>query len=423
MITATLRRARRIVRAVRSARRFKFAAYMAAAGAGLPRAGLTRARLSIAVALGAMTLLAHAVVAQDAGNTTPANSHWYLGTYSHDILVWDEESEEVIDRIKMRNFIPRGLSLNHARDRLYVADATAKHYEVVDLATHEVVDEFTLSRGDVSVRISSFAPSPDDRRAVLFVKRYTKLRDRYSVQGPFILEYDLMTKEVTDTIPFPDGQEREGVGFQYSPDGETLYFFTNDIIAVDADTYEEVDRWRISRPLEPGLGRASFGTGSRTYDEPGVATGIYRMTDPAQNRRLMGIARVRLSEKEVDFFTVGESSSLRGFALAPDGESAFSLLSEIGRYEFWEFDLEERRLARRMPFAGRPRMGIRVSADGTRVFIHVAGNTIDVYDRETLDYLRTITLDEDMTGTVVLPVSGPHVVRSTSTPNQRKASR
>ena len=158
------------------------------------------------------TLFVHAVSAQNTGDATPANSHWYLGTYSHDILVWDEESEEVIDRIKMRNFIPRGLSLNHARDRLYVADATAKHYEVVDLATHEVVDEFTLSRGNVSVRISSFAPSPDDRRAVLFVKRYTKLRDRYSVEGPFILEYDLTTKEVTDTIPFPDGQEREGRG-------------------------------------------------------------------------------------------------------------------------------------------------------------------------------------------------------------------
>jgi len=344
------------------------------------------------------------------GSDSP-NAHWYLGTYSHDILVWDEASEEVIDRITMKNFIPRGLQLNHGRDLLYVADATAQHYEIVDIETHEVMDGFTLSQGNVAVRISGFAPSPDDRQAVLFVKRYTKLRDRYVVEGPFILEYDLMNREVTDTIPFPDGKERENVGFQYSPDGRTLYFFANDIIAVDAESYEEVDRWRISRPLEPGLGRASFGTGSGTYDEPGVATGIYRVTDPVHNRRLMGIARVRLSEKNVDFFTVGESSSLRGFALAPDGRSAFSLLSEIGRYEFWEFDLEERGLARRVPFAGRPRMGLRVSSDGQRVFIFVAGNTIDIYDRETLEYRRTVTFDEDMTGTVVLPVAGPHAFR------------
>jgi DNA-binding beta-propeller fold protein YncE len=207
-------------------------------------------------------------------------------------------------------------------------------------------------------------------------------------------------------VDFPDGKETENVGFQYSPDGKTLYFFTDDIIAVNADTYEEVERWEISKPLEPGLGRASFGVGPGTYDRPGVATSLYRMTDPAQNRRLMGVAQVRLSEKKVDFFTVGDAQPLRGFALAPDGDFAYSLLSEVGRYEFWEFDLKNRKLARRHEVAGRPRMGIRASADGKKLYIFVAGNTIDVYDRATFQLLRTVTFDEDMTSTVVIAGGG-----------------
>jgi DNA-binding beta-propeller fold protein YncE len=121
------------------------------------------------------------------------------------------------------------------------------------------------------------------------------------------------------------------------------------------------------------------------------------MRDPVNNRSLIGIARARLSEKEIDFFTVGPSEPLRGFALAPNGEKAYALYQTIGEYEFWEFDLVAQTLARRVPFAGRARMGLDVSADGTKLYVHVAGNTIDVYDAETYALLRTVEFDEDMT--------------------------
>lgn len=336
-----------------------------------------------------------------------ANARWYIATYSNHLLVWDEASEEVIDRIEVRNFIPTRIVVNENKDRLYVMEARAERIEIVDLEQNRVIDEFTLSEGNVTVRINGFAPHPSDERAVLFVKRYTKHSDRYEIEGPFILEYDLTTKTVSDTIPWPDGKERDrGVTFRYSPDGETLYFFTDDIIAVDAETFEEVDRWQISQALEPGLGRPSFGTAPGTYEQDGVVTSLFRMTDPAQNRRMMGVARVRLSEKEVDFYTLGTNEPVGNFTVAPGGEKAYALFSEIGRYEFWEFDLTNRRVAKRVPFPGRPRMGLQVSADGQKLYIHVAGNTIDVYDSSTFEFLRTVSFDEDMTGVAVIPQGG-----------------
>ena len=48
-------------------------------------------------------------------------------------------------------------------------------------------------------------------------------------------------------------------------------------------------------------------------------------------------------------------------------------------------------------------MGLQVSADGERLYVHVAGNTIDVYDAATFELLRTVTFNEDMTGVDVLP--------------------
>jgi hypothetical protein len=333
-----------------------------------------------------------------------ATATWYIGTYTNDILVWDEASEQVVDRITLANPIPRAITPNETLDRLYVRDASGQQMEVVDVRTRRVVDSFTLSQANVSVRIDNFVPHPGDDRAVVVVKRYTRERDRYEVEGPFVLEYDLRQKQVTDTLEWPDGRARDrGGSFRYSPDGETLYFFGDDVIALDADTYEEVDRWELSEPLEPGLGRPSFGFNPGTYDPPGVATSLLRLTDPAQNRDMLGVARVRLSEKEVDFFTLGESAPIRGFAVAPGGTRAYGLYSDIGSYEFWEFDLEAQRVTRRQPFAGRPRMGLQAGADGESLYIHVAGNTIDVYDIDTFELARTVEFDDDMTSVVVIP--------------------
>ena len=329
--------------------------------------------------------------------TKAQNATWYISTYTDEMLVWDEDSETVIDRIEMNRIIPNGVQLNESKTHLYVGDGSAEYIQVVDIAAREVVDEYSLSEGDTTFRIGAFAPHPSEPKAIVFGRRHTKMVDRYSVEGPFILEYDLSKKVVTDTVPWPDGEERDRVSFRYSPDGATLYFFTNDIIAVDSETYEEIDRWEISNPLEPGLGRPTFSTASQTYDEPGLATNLMRMRDPVHNRTLMGIASVRLSEKEVDFYTVGPSEPVSAFAMAPDGKKAYALYTTIEAYEFWEFDLVNEVVTRRVPFPGRPRMGLEVSADGTKLYIHVAGNTIDIYDAETFSLMRTVEFDEDMT--------------------------
>jgi hypothetical protein len=52
-------------------------------------------------------------------------------------------------------------------------------------------------------------------------------------------------------------------------------------------------------------------------------------------------------------------------------------------------------------------MGILPSADGTKIFIHVAGNTIDIYDTTTFQRLRTVEFDADMTLGNVVVVPGP----------------
>lgn len=326
----------------------------------------------------------------------------YMGSYARSILVIDEASLEVRSEIPLESGIPIGMGLNASRDRFYVMDATREQIEVVDIGALASVDRFTLSEGDKKVRIWGSAVDPNDEYIVFLVKTYEKLIDRYEIGPPTLLRYDLQTHAVTDTIPWPEDEERDFMRMIFAPDGESVYFFSNELIVLETDGFTEVDRWDLNQSVDEGLDQFSFGFPNTIYEEPGHYTGLFRTTDPVQNRRLMGIARVNLDARDVEFYTIGPSEGV-SFALAPDRRLAFGLRQQIGDYELWTFDLDARRVAGRTTFPGRPRMNLNVSTNGELLYIANAGNTIDVYEASSFQHLRTVQYDADMTSMVLLP--------------------
>ncbi len=337
-----------------------------------------------------------------AAQTSGGDGTIYMTTYDNAVYVIDEATLEVSGTIPTQSGIPVGLLLSHDRSRLYVVDATSQHVETIDVEAGRSIDTFTLSSGRTQVRIGGLQVDPENRYAVFVTRAYTKGRDRFEIGPSLILRYDLAQKQVTDTIPWPDDEERSNVRMMFSPDGDLLYLFTDGIVALETEGFTEVDRWDLSDSLEPGLGRFGFGFPTSLHEEPGIHTGLFRVTDPVQNRRLMGVARVDMASRDVDFYTLGPSEPV-GFTLAPDGSTAYGLYQTIGRYEFWTFDLEGRRVADRQPFEGRPRMGLLSSTNGEYLYVLNAGNTIDVYRADTYEYVRTASFDADMISYVLVP--------------------
>ncbi|MCI0436060.1 MAG: hypothetical protein L0271_20825 [Gemmatimonadetes bacterium] len=348
-----------------------------------------------------LLLLAGPVAAQSGGNGTIL-----IGTYARNILVVDEATLAVRDTIPVSIGIPIGFGLSGDRKRIYVNDATFENVEIIDLETRQSAGRFTLSDGNRKVRMFGLNVDPKERFAVLLVKTYEKKIDRFEIGPPTLLRYDLETKAVTDTFPWPKGEEREGARIIFSPDGGLLYFFTSDdVLIYETAGMKQVDRWDLGQALEEGMGRFNFGFPDDLYEEPGFYTGMFRVTDPVQNRTLMGVARVNLVAKSVDFYTLGPTQPV-GFSIAPDGRRAYGLRQQVGNYEFWVFDLENRRVQGRTPFAGRPRMQLTPSSNGRYLYVHGAGSTIDVYDAQTFRPVRTVALDADMTEWLLLPPPG-----------------
>jgi DNA-binding beta-propeller fold protein YncE len=351
-----------------------------------------------------LALLSAAASSAAAQNQSGGNGKILLGTYAKSIFVVDEATMAVTDTIPIEEGIPIAFVVTPDRSRLYAIDATFEHVTIVDLVKGETAGHFTLSEGNRKVRIYGLNVDPKERFAIFLVKTYTKQIDRFVVDAPKLLRYDLQTRTVTDTIPWPDGQERERARILFSPDGGLIYFFsTDDILVLDAGTMKQVDRFQLAHALEEGMGRFNFGFPEDIYEEPGFYTGLFRVTDPVQNRTLMGVARVNLAEKSVDFYTFGPSQPIGSFGLSPDRRKAYALRQQVGNYELWTFDLENRRVGRREQFAGRPRMALTPSTNGRYLYIHGAGSTIDFYDAETFEHVRTVDFGADMTEFVLLP--------------------
>lgn len=334
------------------------------------------------------------------------NGTLYLGGFPSRIFVIDEATASVVDEIAVPHGSPRSLVVSADRSRFYFIDPTFEHMTTVDVASRAVTDSFTLSEGDRKVRIRSFRVAPDGASVILHVDAAVKLIDRYEVEPYRLLQVDLATHEIQRELPWPTGAASFSSRMLFSPDGEYLYFFDReDILILEADTFDEVDRWSLREPIEPGMGSINFGfDDDLVYEEPGFFTNLFTVHDDAQDRDLLGVARIDLPNREVvDFYTLGPSRPIQ-FALAPGRQRAYGLSSSIEHYEFWTFHLDERRIGFRRPVEGRPRMALDVSTNGEVLYISSAGNTIDFYDADTFDYLDTLALDGDMTsGLIVMP--------------------
>lgn len=372
--------------------------------------GFSRANLIILLALASASLQAADQIttrpqsgrARTAAPAVAGTGTIYVGNYKGTISVIDEATEKVIGEIPLKAGIPGRIAFSNDRSRLYIADISYEKIEIVDREKRESLEVHTLSDGKAKVRIWGMQPDPSDKYLILVIKRYTLNEDHWEIGPPTLVQYDLATRKIARTIPWPKDEERERASVVFSPDGKLMYLFGDDILIYETTGFTQVDRWDLSQPLEPGAGRVTFGGLDPFSDAPGFYTGMLTMLDPLQNRRILGIGRVDLVNKKVDFKPVGPAKPL-GWAISPDRKRAYGLFQDIGEYEFWTIDVEKGTVLQRQAFPGRPRMANRVSSNGNIIYIYSAGNTIDYYDVTTLKKLRTMTLDSDMTSFTLLP--------------------
>jgi DNA-binding beta-propeller fold protein YncE len=352
---------------------------------------------------------------------TAGNGTIYLGSYARRIEVIDEATEKVAAQIPLKTGIPWAVRLSRDATRLYVQSADQERYEVIDVATRQTIDTFTLSEPNKHVRALAFEVDPQHRFMVLVARTATRHADRFEIGPAVFIQYDLKEHKIVRTVPWTSDPEPSYyfVDLRFSPDGKLLYVFSHEILVRDAATLRQIESWDLSLPNEPGLGRFDLGWMDEWNDEPGFFTALFTMEDKVQKRKLLVVGRVNMGERTIDFFPIGPAPD-RGeasFALAPGRKQAYVLVQDTRHYELWTIDVPGRRRESRIEFDGRTRMALRSSSNGKILYIYEAGNTIDLYEAAGFKYLRTITLDTDMMyNTFHVVPSRPQPRRTTSSP-------
>lgn len=375
----------------------------------------TRSRFSSSITALAVVATLSAVSAAEAQQA----GTFYIGTYSKKILVMDEATMRITDSIPVSVGIPLGMQLSYDRRHFYVLDPRVQTVEIIDIHSRRSLGTFTLSTPEQQVRMQGMNVDPTERFAVMVIKTITKKPDRFEIGAPKMVKYDLATRRVTDTIPWPRGEERDFAQILFSPNGENLYFFTaEDVLIYDTKTLKQVDRWEIARTFyEEGFGRLPMNFGSNLNEEPGYNTSMFRITDPVNRRTLMGIARTNLMARTIDWYILGPPGPAApfGVTLAPGRKRAYGLVQQVGNWQYWIFDLENKRVLDKIEFDGRPRMSLTAATDPRYVYLHGPGSTVEIRDANTFQPIRLIEMPADMTGFILMP-PGPGPARPAGNP-------
>ena len=188
----------------------------------------------------------------------------------------------------------------------------------------------------------------------------------------------------------------------FSPDGKLLYFLGNEILIFETENFTQVDKWDLSN-LEEGLGQVSISFGG--FGGPRQHQRRARLSHDDADGRRSGAAPPhdgrRADQPDQEGSRVLHARSRRrrvNFVLAPDRKHGYGLESSIGRYQFWTFDLDQKRVTTRARVRG-PAAHVAEDELERPAPLHLQRREHDrhVRRRRRISYLRTVTLDGDVT--------------------------
>lgn len=355
-------------------------------------------RRTVSLVIGVLAAATGLAAVAPAPKITGGNGSLFMGAYSGDIVAVDEATEKVA-KIPLKTGFPYIVRMSRDTTRLYALASDMEHLEVVDTVARRSVDTFSLSEPGKRSRVTGYAVDSPRQVIAISHRLVSKEIDHFEISDARLVLYDMKDKKVLQNIAQPGGDDARGNNMRFSPDGKLLYVFEREILIFDTATMKQVDKWDMSKAGEPGLGRGNAGSAEDSEDDDGTYTSLFTVEDPVQHRRLLGIGRINLSRRSVDYFPLGpaEQGIRMNFALTPDHATGYILVQSIDRYEMWIVDMAGHRVTKKIPFEGRPRMAVRTSSNGKVLYIFEAGNTIDYYNAADFTFIKTLTLDTDMT--------------------------
>src|SRR5262249_46011225 len=95
----------------------------------------------------------------------------FVSAYPDRVLVIDEATQQVVDTIQPQVGLPTGVRLSYDRKKIFITTGDNNGVAVIDLATHKVLNHFTLNTSKTQYRFNSVAPVPKINSSTRFERR------------------------------------------------------------------------------------------------------------------------------------------------------------------------------------------------------------------------------------------------------------
>jgi len=332
----------------------------------------------------------------------------FMGAYPSSLLVFDEAKGQMIDRIPLTTGLPTSMRLSPDKKLIYVTTNDHSGIEVVDVATHKVVNHFTLNTATKRFRFTGGTPDPSGKYFYAMTQEIDKLADHFEIGKQKYTIIDIEGQKIAKTFDLAKEDESATTAygrnaFEISNDGKYLYQFRDKVVVLDTADFKVVDRIDLSTPDLPAMENITFGGLLDSISEPGEHVSLFNSTDPYIHNKVFGIAHFDMDSRKVDYSPIGPApAAMTGLQVTPDKKTAYTVVSNgtLGnkRCEFWRFDLATNKIADKSEFSCKSRFSFGMSSDGNKLYIYGASFQIEVYDAQTFQLENTWDLGNDITG-------------------------
>lgn len=314
------------------------------------------------------------------------------GMIHNTLNILDGDRDEVIGTVQTKGkkvtaivWDPKDL------DKVFVITDWAQQIEQIDLASRKVVRTLRPGSGEVRVRMFDIEINPADTNLLYaLAMRQRWLPDEVVDMPPAVLVYDLSAGKVVREIEIPRGC----TNIIFGDDGKEFYLTGRDVYVFDPATGKQVNVLGLAHPTTPGVDPQIVLNIWKPYEQSGLVLILCGGLSTANNVPYLGYfsidVRKRSTEGSMRLVTdISPLYNMFSGVVSPDRKHYYIVMNKLEKR-----DLATNRLLATAE-VDKTYYSANVSSDGKKVYLGGGGDSILVFDTESMKLLKKIDTPGD----------------------------
>lgn len=314
------------------------------------------------------------------------------GMIHNSINILDGDRDEVVGTVSTRGKKVTAIVWDPKNpDKVYCVTDWSQQIEQVDLAERKTVRVFRPEARDVRFRIFDIEVNPANPNFLYALSmRQRWLPDEVVDMTPAVLVYDLAAGKIVKEIEIPRGC----TNIIFGSDGSEFYLTGRDVYVYDTATGKQVNLLGLAHPTAGGVDPQIVLNIWKPYEQSGLAMILCGGLASANNLPYLGYftidVRKRSTEGSMKLVTdIAPLYNMFSGVVSPDRKFFYIVMNKLEKR-----DMATNRLLA-VGEVDKTYYSANVSSDGKKVYLGGGGDSILVFDTETLKLLKKIDTPGD----------------------------